>query len=491
MNQNNLAEKVINGLIWTYLERFLAKTISLLVSIILARLMLPEDYGVIAIVMIFIELANTLVVNGFGTALIQKEGIDTRDFSSMFYSSFLFSAAIYVIVYLAAPAIAGFYEMEIIIPVLRVMALRIPIASVNSIQQAYVSKQMAFKKFFFSTLGGTVFSAFVGIYMAFAGYGVWALVCQYMSNSIIDTVVLSLTSGWRLTREFSIERVKTLFSFGWKIVASSLLITLYGNIRDLIIGKRYSSSDLAYSNRGRQFPALISENINTSISKVLFPALSQYQNSREEMKRLTRRAIRTGTFVLTPVLVGLAAVAEPFVTIVLTEKWTLCVPFLKIMCIVYIFQPIQTASIQAMKALGRSDVYLRLEIWKKIAGILILLISLYCFRSVFAIIAGGLVAEILSTLFNFPANKKLLSYTYEEQIKDVIPPIVLSFAMWFILSFLSLLPLPAGILLPSQIILGVIMYISGSIVFKVESFRYLFNLIKKSFGRKFNRNDNA
>ena len=361
-----MKEKILNGLIWTYAERMLAQLISLAVTIILARLIEPEEYGAIAIVTVFIAIADAFAINGLGNALIQKKDADHIDFSSVFYFNIGFSILLYWILFVVAIPIADFYSNPILTPVLRVMSIRIPIAAINSVQQAYVSRRMEFKKFFFATLSGTLLSAVLGIVMAYIGYGIWALVAQYMSNTVIDTLVLWIVVKWRPRREFSWKRMKELYSFGWRVLTTSLLITIYGNIQDLIIGKKFSSSDLAYSNRGRQFPSLISTNINTSISKVLFPAISEVQDDIERVKVLTRKAISVGTYILSPILIGLATVSHVFIRILLTDKWLPCVPYLQVMCLVFLLQPIQTASIQAMKALGESRLYLRLEIIKKI-----------------------------------------------------------------------------------------------------------------------------
>ena len=407
MDSKNIRKKVIGGLAWTYAERVAAQFVSLIVTIILARMVLPEEYGVISIVTIFIGIADNFVVGGLGNALIQKKDADQLDFSSVFYFNIVFSLIVYIIIFILAKPISWFYGMKVLEPVLQVMALRIPVAGINSVQQAFVSKKMEFKKFFFATLGGTVFSAIIGILLAYQGYGVWALVAQYLTNALMDTVILWMTVRWRPERKFSVRRMKGLLSYGWKILVTSLMITLYVDIQDLIIGKKFSSEDLAYSNKGRQFPSLISTNVNTSISKVLFPAIAESQDDLEKVKQITRRAISVGSYILSPILIGFAAIADTFVEVVLTSKWMPCVPYLRIMCLVYLLQPIQTASLQAMKALGKSDLYLKLEIIKKVFGTIILLITVFSFHSVLAIIIGSLGAEIVSTVVNIPANKKI------------------------------------------------------------------------------------
>ena len=220
----SIKKKVFSGLVWTYAERFLAQSISIIVTVVLSRMIEPEEYGVIAIVTVFITFADTFAINGLGNALIQKKNADDLDFSSVFYFNIIFSMLLYFIIFEGAPFVAYLYKKDILTIVLRVMAIRIPIAAVNSVQQAYVSKIMEFKKFFYATLFGTLFSAVIGVIMATRGFGVWALVSQYMSNTIIDTLVLWKVVGWRPKRMFSWKRMKTLYSYGWKILATSLLI---------------------------------------------------------------------------------------------------------------------------------------------------------------------------------------------------------------------------------------------------------------------------
>ncbi len=474
---NSVKTQVFSGLIWTYAERFLAQIVSLVVTIILARLVAPEDYGVISIASVFIVIADTFAINGLGNSLIYKKDADEIDFSSVFFFNIVFSTVLYAIFFIIAQPLAVFYEMELLTPVLRVMAIRIPIAAINSVQQAYISKKMEFKKFFYATLGGTIASAVLGVILAILGMGVWALVAQYLSNVIVDTIILWFTVKWRPCLVYSHKRMKELYSYGWKILVTSLMITLYSNVQDLVIGKKFSSEDLAYSNKGKQFPSLVATNINTSITKVLFPAISNCQGNIYQMKNMTRRAVGVGTYVLTPVLIGLAAIADTFVRIILTERWLPCVPYLRVMCIVYALQPIQTSSIQALKGLGKSDVYLKLEIVKKIFGIIVLFITVFCFDNVFAIIVGSLIAEIFSTILNLPYNKKFLNYSYSEQAKDILPTVAMSFCMFTIVGLMETIKIDSFLLFVLQIGVGASIYILLSLIFHNQNFKYILDLI--------------
>lgn len=378
--------------------------------------------------------------------------------------------------FIAAPYIALFYKDTTLTPVIRVISLTIVISGVKGIQQAYVSKNMLFKRFFFSTIGGTIFSAVLGIAMAYMGYGVWALVAQQLSNTAIDTLILWLTVKWRPKKMFSYERLKGLFSFGWKLLISSLLDTAYNNLRNLIIGKLYSSSDLAFYNQGEKFPKVIVMNINASIDSVLLPTMSIEQDNPERIKQMTRRAIKTSTYVMAPLMMGLAFCAEPIVRLVLTDKWIFCIPFLRIFCITYMFWPVHTANLNAINAMGRSDWFLRLEIIKKIVGLAILLSTMWF--GVMAMAYSLLLSSVLSQIINSWPNRKLLKYGYLEQVRDFAPGILLAVLMGICVHFVEYMSLPMIVTLVIQIVLGSIIYIVGSAILKLEEFQYLLEMIK-------------
>ena len=473
--ESKMKSQIFSGLIWKFAERFFAEIVTFVVSIVLARLLMPEDYGAIALVMVFITIADVFVTSGFGNALIQKKETDNLDFSSVFFFNIGFSICIYIILFLAAPAIADFYEKPILCAALRVLALRIIIAAINSVQQAYVSRNMLFKRFFWSTLFGTLFSGLVGIAMAYQGFGIWALVAQYLTNTCVDTVVLWFTVRWRPNFAFSIGRLQVLITYGWKILVSGLLDTGYNQLRSLIIGKMYSSSDLAQYNKGQQFPQLIVANINTSISGVLFPAIAQCQDDMDRERDMTRRAIKVSSFVMWPLMVGLAVVAEPLISVMLTDKWLPCVPFLYIACFTFGLWPIHTANLEAMKAVGRSDLFLKLEIIKKIMGLAVLLVSMR--YGVMAIAASQILTSIISTFINAFPNQKLLKYKYTDQIRDMLPSFLLALLMGGLIYPVKCFVESKILLIGVQVILGAIVYVAGAKLFRNDSFVYLISIV--------------
>ena len=474
-------ENILKGFIWRFAERCGAQLVSFLVSVLLARILVPKDYGTIALVTIFTAILQVFVDSGLSTALVQKKDADDLDFSSVFYFNFAVCLILYAGMYIAAPYIAAFYNDPSLTSVIRVISLTIIVSGVKGIQQAYVSRNMLFKRFFFSTIGGTIFSAFLGISLAYAGFGVWALVAQQLSNTAIDTIILWLTVRWRPQRIFSWYRLKNLLSFGWKLLVSSLLDTCYNNLRNLIIGKMYSASDLAFYNQGDKFPKVIVTNINTSIDSVLLPTMSNSQDNKERVKQMTRRAIKTSTYVMAPLMLGLAFCAEPIVKIVLTDKWLPCVPFLRIFCITYMFWPVHTANLNAINAMGRSDWFLKLEIIKKIVGMAILLSTMWF--GVMAMAYSMLLSSLLSQIINSWPNRNLLGYGYMEQVRDFAPGILLSAGMGICIYFIGLLQLPTIATLLIQFIAGAAIYIVISAVLKLEEFEYLFGMIKSFFKR--------
>ena len=449
----------------------------MLVSIILARLLSPEDYGTIALITVFISILQVFVDSGLGNALIQKIDADDLDFSTVFYFNIILGLLLYAGIFSVAPLIAKFYDNVTLISVIRISSLTIVISGVKNIQQAIISKRLIFKKFFFATVAGTLGSAVLGIIMAYMGFGVWALVTQQIFNSLVDTIILWLTVKWRPIRAFSLVRLKKLFSYGWKLLASNLINAIYNDVRQLIIGKMYSSSDLAYYNKGKQFPDLFVTNINTSIDSVLFPVMSEKQNDKKRVKQMTRRSIMVSSYLMWPCMFGIMAIGKPLIKLLLTDKWLPSLPFLYIFCFVYGMQPVHTANLNAIKALGRTDLYLKMEIIKKTVGIVIILISMNF--GVFVIGLGSAVYTIIASVINVFPNRKLLDYSYIEQLKDILPSFVLSAFMLIIIRPLLYLKFNDVFTVLMQIVMGGSFYLFGSILFKMESYRFIRETISK------------
>ena len=468
--------RVMSGLIWRYAERCGAQLIQFVVSVVLARMLTPSDYGLIGIITVFISLSNVFVQSGMGQALVQRKNADEVDFSTVFYYTLAISVILYFGLYAAAPYIANFYDAPVLKPVVRVLGTSIIVGSLNGVQNAYVQKHMQFKRFFYSTIIGILVSAVVGLVMAYKGFGVWALVAQQLVNQVVNTLVLWFTVKWRPILKFSFSKMKNLFSFGWKLLCSNLIDTLYRNIYTLVIGKVYSSADLGYYNKGKSFPMLIINNINTTLNTVLLPVMSEAQNEKERLKAMVRRSIVTTTFFIFPAMAGLAAVAKPLTILMLTEKWLPAVPFIQFCCFAYAFWPVHTANLQAITALGRSDIFLKLEIIKKVIAVIVL-ISTIPYGLTVMMIARCLNAVLSSFINAFP-NKKLLGYSYIEQVKDMLPAAAISVVMLVCVIPITLLPISPVIQLIIQVVLGVLIYIGLARIFKLDSFEYTLNILK-------------
>ena len=478
----NKKNVILSNFIWRFAERCGAQLVTAVVSVLLARLLAPDDYGMIALVSVFTNIMYVFVDCGLSTALIQKKDADDLDFSSVFYFNFAVCVLIYLIMFIAAPYIAAFYKRPGLTPIVRVISLTLVLSGVKSVQQVYVSRNMLFRLFFFSTIGGTLFSAALGLWMAYAGFGVWALVAQQLSNTAIDTLILFLTVKWRPKKMFSWQRLKGLLSYGWRLLASSLLDTVYNNLRSLVIGRVYTSADLAYYNQGQYVPNTIAVNVDSSIDSVLFPAMSAVQDEPALIKDMTRNAIKMSVYIIAPLMMALAFCAEPIVRLFLTDKWLPCVPFLRISCITYMFYPIHTANLNALKALGRSDLYLRLEIIKKIMGLTLLLLTYHI--SVMAMAYSLILSSLLSQLINTWPNRKLLDYRYLEQLKDILPSILLAVFMGCCMWLVNLAHLPDIVTLIIQILIGAAVYLGGSALLKLDTFEYLWNVVKPKIQKK-------
>lgn len=475
MNQNQ-EQIVLKNFMWRFLERCGSQGIAFLVSIVLARKLLPEVYGTVAIVTVFTNILQVFVDSGFGVALIQKKDADQLDFSTVFFFNLGFSFLLYAGMFFAAPWIAAFYEKPELVSIIRVLSLIVLIAGVRNVQQSYVSRNMQFKKFFYATLGGTIISGIVSIILVYLDFGVWALVIHTLANAAVSVAILWYTVKWHPSMQFSFRRLRSLFTFGWKLLLSSLIDTLYNNVRALIIGKLYSSEQLAHYDRGKQFPHLIVTNINSSIDSVLLPTMSAKQDDTNAVRSMTRRAIKTSSYIMMPLMMGLAVCAEPIVRLVLTDNWLPCVPFLRIFCFTYAFYPIHTANLNAIKAMGRSDLFLYLEIAKKVIGLAAIGATFWI--SVEAMAYSLLVTTIFSQIINSWPNKKLLAYSYLDQLKDMLPQIVLSCLMGAVVFCVALLGLPSWLTLLIQIPLGAAIYILGSALFRMDSYTYIINIAK-------------
>ncbi len=478
-NNDSLKKSAFGGMVWKFSERVCARLVSLVVSIVLARILVPEDYSLVSIVAIFFVLCNVFISGGMNTALIQKKDADELDYSTVLWATLAVALVMYAGMFACAPLIAGLYDKPQLVPAIRVMGLTFFINAFKSVLSAYTSSHLQFRKFFFSTIIGTVISAFVGITMALRGFGAWALVAQEMTNSLIDTLVLLSTTELRIRLRFSKERLRGLLSYGLKNFLSAILHTIYEQVSPLIIGLRFSPSDLAFYTKGRTFPEIINTTLSDTLAAVLFPVLSRVQDNLEDVLGITRRYVKSVSFILFPVMLGMLAVSDSFVILLLTEKWLPAAIYIRIFCVTYIFNLMDVGAVQAIRAIGRSDIILIQEIVKKAAYFVVLIGFVFLSSSPEVMAVSALVCTLIGVVVASVPNRKLIGYRYSWQIFDILPNLVLSGCMCFIVRLIGRLPISVGILLPIQIVSGIAVYVSLSIITKNESFHYLLNFGKQ------------
>ena len=452
------------------MERCGAQVVSFVVSIVLARILEPELYGTIALITVITSILQVFVDSGMANALIQKKDTDDLDYSSVFYFNVAFCLVLYIGLFFASPLISRIYGSPDLVPVIRVLGLTIVVSGVKNVQQAYVAKTMQFRRFFFSTLGGTLFSAVVGITIA-----------QQLLNAAVNTAILWLTVGWKPKLMFSLQRLGGLVSYGWKLLVSALLDTIYLKISQLVVGLKYTSTDLAYYNKGDQLCVLVVENINSSIDSVLLPVLSAEQDSRDHVREMTSRAIKTSSYIMMPLMMGMAVCAEPLIRLLLTEKWLPCVPYMQIFCAVYAFYPLHTANLNAIKAMGHSDIFLKLEIIKEIVGIGLIFAAMNI--SVYAVAVSQLISGLIALVINAWPNRRLLGYKLSGQLRDMLPALLLACLMGVCIYPISLLGLSDWLTLLIQVPLGIAIYVGGSVIFRVDSFSFMLDVLRRLTGR--------
>ncbi len=469
-------KEVISSMIWKLSERIGVQGVQFLVNIILARLLEPEDYGTIALITVFITLANVTVQGGFNTALIQKKNPDRTDYSTVFYFSLAVSCVIYAALFFLAPVLSAVYREPVLTPVVRVLGLTVVAGSVNSIQTAYAQKNMKYKCLFCSSLSAIAVSGCTGVFMAYKGYGVWALAGQQLTNISVSVIVMFFTVKWKPALDFSKSRLHALVSFGWKILASNFLTTFFLNLRSLLIGRIYTSSMLAYYERGKQFPEIILGNVSSAIQPVMLTAYSSEQENLTKVKNMVRKSMRTCIYLTAPMMTGLMCVCEPLVRLMLTDKWTACVPYMRVQCLIYLLLPITTTNLQAVSALGKSDVILRLDIQRKIVELAVLFLTIR--MGVWEITLGALVSAVIGTAINIRPNVKILGYSYKEQICDFAPGLGLSALMGISVSLSGMVVRNDFAKLCIQTVTGAVLYLFLSWLFNIDVFREIIGVIR-------------
>lgn len=479
MEDVNLTRSLFSNTIWKFLERFLAQGIAFVVSLVIARFLTPEDYSVVALVTIFFTFANVLISGGFNTALIQKKDADSLDYSTVLFFSVAISLVVYGVLFFTAPLIASAYNEDNLVLIVRIMGLTLPITALKSIWCAYISSHLQFKKFFFATLVGTIISGVIGIVMALRGYGPWAIVAQQMINTIIDTIILIFSTRIHLPFKISFSKFKTLFNYGWKILVSSLIGTVYSETSPLVIGIRFSKDDLSYYTKGKSFPALISSSITSTLSAVFFPVLSKVQSDKEKILFYTRKFISIASFLVFPFLLGFFAIADNFVLVILTSKWMGSVFYIRLFCVVCMFDVIALGNCETIKAIGRSDVYLIIEIIKKVLYFATIILFVVFAKTPVILAISAVVCTIIQIVVNSIPNAKLINYKIKSQFYDILPNLIISSVMCVFVILIGLLIENPLISLITQVLMGVGIYLLLSLLTNNKNLKSMLNILKK------------
>lgn len=467
---------VLRNLIWRYAERFLAQIVAFIVSLLLARLLSPEEYGIVALINVVVGFLDVFSTRGFNQALIQKKEVDALDYSTIFIFNMGINSCLYLIVFFVAPSIAFFYGDKNLAWMIRILSLRILVTGFNSIQQAYVQRNMQFKKFFYSTLGGTVFSAIVGVVMAINGMGAWALIMQSLTNTCIDTLVLFATVEWKPQLIFSIERLREIYGFGIRMFFYALIESIYNQLRSLIVGKVYTSADLAYYNKGQELPGVVINNVQASAGNVFFSALSR-ENEIINIKRKVREYYSLMFYIISPLLLGLIALSNQTIELLYSKKWISAVPYLIIYCCSYLTWVPQMPMLQAINALGMARKTLWISIIHRSIGIALLLLMM--FKGPLYIAYSALIADVVITIIIYCIVKEILDYKIDEFFTDTSKTLMQAVVMMVSVSIVANMISNTYVSFVVSLITGMIIYILLSVICKNSCYRKIVNFVKE------------
>ncbi len=477
-----LKQKAINGFFWQLAQRMSSQVVSFVVSIVLARLLTPDEFGLVAMTSIFLSIASVFATSGLGTSLVQKKNVDVLDCDTVFYAGFVLSTIVYTILYFAAPYIAELYHQPLLVQIVRVQGIGLFLSCIGSVQNAIITRRLDFKQFFKVSLVSSAISGIIGLSMAFAGFGVWSLIIQSLSGTLTNVIVLNRIVKWFPGLHFSFSRLKQLYAFGLNLTATTLLGTFFNELRGFLIGLRYSPADLAYVNRGTSIPSLIDKNIRGTISGILFPAMSRLQDDKDAVKAFMRRSMMTTTFLIAPAMVLLSAMSENLILLIYSSKWAMAVPFMQVVCFQYLFGILGEANLQAMNALGRSDMTLKLELIKKPVYLLIIIYTTTI--SPLAMVIGNTLYGLIGGAINAVPNKRLIKYSYREQLKDILPSVVLAVLTGAVVYLIGILEVHFIVQLVCQAMVGLGFYFFAAVFFRLESMEFLMRTVKELVGRE-------
>lgn len=476
-----LRQKAVSGIFWTFLQLFGKQGLGFFVSIALARILMPEDFGLIGMLSVFMAVGQSLIDSGLTQSIIRDKDPTDQDYSTVFFVNLIGSVLIYLLMYIGAPYIALFYKQEVLTDIVRIYCLSFVINAFSAVQFTRLTKRMDFKTQMLVTIPSFIIAAGFGLYFAYTGYGVWSLVYMNLIQSLASTIQVWVRSKWSPSFAFDKGRFMFHFSFGYKLTLSGLLNTIFSNIYTIVIGRFFSVADVGFYNRANTLKSLPVTNISSALNKVTYPLFAEIQDDDIRLKRAYKQIMQMVLFIIAPVLLFLGALADPFFRLVFTEKWLPAVPMFQIMCCYGIFYPIHSYNLNIVKVKGRPDLFLKLEIIKKIITTLTLLVTLHF--GIIAMLWGAFFSSVMSLFVNSYYSGRFINYSFREQLKDISLVLILAVfsagVIWGVDMKLSVYSISDLLRLLIGGIIGLFVYLGGAYLFKVDSLNQAKKIIFK------------
>ena len=470
--------KILSGISWSFAEKLLTDLVSTIITIVLSRILMPEDYGLVALVTIFITISSIFVTTGLGTALVRDKDATEDQMSTIFYVNLIMGILIYIVLYLCAPLIARYRGNKDLVMLVRVLGLKIPISSIYNIQHAYVKKKMQFRLFFWSSFVGTIMSGVVGITMAYLGFGAWALVFSTLTDNVMDSIFLFFTTKWFPKPMLNIKECIHMIDFGVKILIKEFIGRVFNQIRGLIIGLKYSAADLAYNTKGEKFPAMFIEIVNTTVIRVMLPALSEIKDEKEKTKEVLKVSTQLIFFVITPMMFGLLATADNFLIILLTEKWLGAVPFLQLSCLAYSLQSLSLMNERILEANGLGNTLIKKRIFDISVALIGIAVALFFFDGAIYLCIIGVICTLISVVETIRLSSKITEYGILDHFKDNFGTLFVSAVMAIVVYFIGRLDYSVFLVFALQVLAGAAIYVLMSLLLRLEPAKYVIDFIK-------------
>lgn len=480
MRKDVLKKKTISGLFWTFGEVIANQGVQFVIQIFLARLILPEEFGLIGMITVFIAISNSIIDSGFSNALIREKEVNQHDYSTVFYFNLITSIVVYVILYFSSPTISVFFAQPKLSLILRVLAITIIINAFGIIPRAILTRKINFKAQMIINISSSLVSGFIAIILAYKGFGIWSLVFRTIIMQFMQALMLSIVNKWRPSLVFSKNSFEKLFGFGWKILVSGLIDTIYNNLYYMVIGKMYSASDLGYYTNAQKLRDIAATSISTAVQKVSYPVLSCMQNEEEVLKNMYKKIIKSSVYITFPVMFGLAIVAKPLILLLFGDNWSQSIIYFQILCLAGMLYPLHAINLNILQVKGRSDLFLKLEILKKCVAITLIAISIFSKWGIIGLIWMKVVSSVIAFFINSYYSKSIIGYSTLNQIRDILPVLIITLFMGITTYFIgTFVPDYNFIKILIQISFGSAFFIVTSYMFKIEEFFSILDIMKK------------